>query len=147
MSAIYSTRTARIKENLDRIFGNSPQAEELKSIALKAQTEGITDEDARLFWEQKEKEIAELKERMPDVGDLALPFECKTFYGEEVNHISRGEEEMLAYSLREDSSNPFKCESQLIVNGTIDVSGQREDGGCKNPAIKHEVVIGHCSER
>jgi hypothetical protein len=120
MSKLFSTRDARIKEKLDRLFGNSPQAEELKAIALKAQTTGLTDEDIKEYWEEKEKEIAELKERMPDVGDLALPVQSVTFYGDE---------------------------SQVIVNGTVDVSGEREDGGHKNPSIKHEVVCGDITER
>jgi hypothetical protein len=120
MSAIYNTKTLRIKNHLDRIFGNSPQAEELKAISLKAQTDGFTEEEAREYWENKEKEIAELKERMPDVGDLALPVESKVFYTETSN---------------------------LIVNGTIDVSGQGKDGGCEGSPIKHEVIFGNHSER
>lgn len=119
---MYSARTKRIEEKLDRIFGNGPQASELKALALKAQTEGFSEEDIRQYWQDKEKEISELKERMPD-ADLALPFESITYYG------------------------TAPIQSNLIVNGTFDVSGQREDGGCKNPAIKHEVVCGDCSER
>jgi len=123
MSKIYSTRQLRIQNKLDRIFGNSPQAVELKSIALKAQTEGFSEEEMKEYWDEKEKDIAELKERMPVANDLALPVESKTFYG----------------------SAPI--ESNLIVNGTIDVSGQGKDGGRENPAIKYEVVSGNYSER
>lgn len=120
MSKIYSTRQVRIQNKLDRIFGNSPQGAELKAIALKAQTEGFSEEEMKEYWEEKEKEIAELKERMPVANDLALPVESKVFYVETSN---------------------------LIVNGTIDVSGQREDGRCENPAIKYEVICGNHSER
>jgi hypothetical protein len=120
MSVIYSTRNERIKENLDRIFGDSIQGRELKAICLKAQTEGFTEEEMKKYWDDKEKEIAELKERMPVVGDLALPVESKVFYAE--------------------SSN-------LIVNGTIDVSERGEDGRGENPAIKHEVISGDTTER
>lgn len=119
---MYSARTKRIEERLDRIFGNSPQAAELKALALKAQTEGFSEEEMKEYWDEKEREIAELKERMPDT-DLALPVESITYFG------------------------PPPIQSNLIVNGTFDVSGQREDGGCKNPAIKHEVVCGDGIER
>ena len=121
MSKLYSTRDARIKQNLDRVFGDSPQAQELKSIALKAQTEGLTDEDIERYWKDKELEIQELKERMPEIGDLAMPTESITYYG--------------------------KMASNLIVNGTITVSGCGEDDRCQNLAIKHEVVFGDNSER
>jgi hypothetical protein len=121
MSKIYSTRDKRIKEQLDRVFGNSPQAEELKAIAFKAQTEGITDEEAKQFWDDKQREIDELKERMPVANDLALPVESVTYYG--------------------------KIDSNLIVNGTVTVSGCGEDDRCQNPAIKHEVFFGDVAER
>lgn len=120
---MYNTRNVRIQEKLDRLFGNGPQAAELKAIALKAQTEGFSEEEMREYWENKEREIAELKERMPCNDDLALPVESITYYG------------------------PPPIQSNLIVNGTFDVSGERENGGCKNPAIKHEVVCGYASER
>ena len=74
MSKIITAKEQRIREKIDRIFGNSEAAQELKSIALKSALGELTEEDMVEYWKNKEEEIREIKERMPDT-DLALPTE------------------------------------------------------------------------
>ena len=125
MSKIITFREQKIKERIDRIFGNSPQVQELKSIALKSALGELTEEDGREFWENKQRDLEEIKARMPVANDLCLPTESITIVGAPL------------------MSNALLGESQYIVNGSADVSGQREIGGSQNPTIKHEVVFGN----
>jgi hypothetical protein len=126
MSEIYSAREERIKKHLDRVFGNSPQAAELKSIALKAQLDKLTDDDARKYWEEKQRDLEEIKRLMPEVNELALPQPSITITNQPL------------------LSNTILGEPpQYIVNGTITVSGQGEVDRCEDTAIKHEVVSGN----
>lgn len=93
MSKIISSKEQRIREKIDNIFGNSVAAQELKSIALKSALGELTEEDAKEYWRNKEEEIKELKERMPEV-DLALPKESITIVGETLlSNIIMGEQE------------------------------------------------------
>ena len=125
MSKIVSTREQRLRDKLDNIFGNSVAAQELKSIALKSALEGWTDEEKEEYWKTKQAELDELKEAMPEVNSLAIPIPCEVIYGE----------------LKHNSSN------SILVNGRIDISGEREVGGNKNPSIKHEVIKWDSSQR
>lgn len=91
MSKIVSGKEKRIRERIDRIFGDSPAGAELKAIALKAALDELTEEDAREYWRNKEEEIRELKERMPET-DLALPSESVAIVGQPLlSNIIMGE--------------------------------------------------------
>jgi hypothetical protein len=132
MSKLITTKEQRIRESIDRIFGNSVAAQELKSIALKSALGELNDEVMKEYWETKNKDLEEIKQQMPDVNDLALPYDCKVIVGEPLlsNTI-----------LGEPESNNYE------INGTVDVSRQREDGGNQNNSIKHEVISGNITER
>jgi len=52
-----SFKIKQLKSHLDKVFGNSPQAEEMKQIVFKAQTTGYTDEEIEAYKKQKEEEI------------------------------------------------------------------------------------------
>jgi len=125
MSSITTSREMKIVENINRILGNSPQSQEIKSIVLKAALGQMTEEDKIKYWEEKQRDLEEIKERMPVVNDLCHPVESITIV----------REPLLSNSILGESS-------QYIVNGTADVSGQRETGRGENLAIKHEVVFG-----
>ena len=93
MSKIISSKEQRIRDKMDRIFGNSVAGQELKSIAIKAALDELTEEDAREYWRNKEEEIKELKKQMPD-ADLALPTESITIVGQTLlSNIIMGEPE------------------------------------------------------
>lgn len=93
MSKIISSKEQRIRERINKIFGDSVAAQELKSIALKSALNELTEEDAIEYWKNKEEEIKELKERMPDT-DLALPTESTTIVGQTLlSNIIMGEPE------------------------------------------------------
>jgi hypothetical protein len=131
MSKIITSKEQRIREHIDRIFGDSIASQELKSIALKSALGELNEEIMREYWENKNKELAEIKERMPIANDLALPVESKVIIGEP----------LLSNTILGEPTDNY------IINGTIDVSRQREDGGNQNIAIKHEVIIGDFTER
>jgi hypothetical protein len=129
MSRLQTQRELKISENIDRIFGNSLQARELKSIALKSALGQLTEQDMVQYWADKERDLAEIKERLPVANDLCHPIESFTVTNQP----------LLSNVVLEDST------SQYNVNGPTDVSEQREAGGNENPAIKHEVVQWHSS--
>ena len=52
-----SFKVKQLKSHLDKVFGNTPQAEEMKAIVLKAQTTGFTEEEIEAYKKQKEQEI------------------------------------------------------------------------------------------
>lgn len=111
MSKIVSVKEQRIRERIDKIFGDSVAAQELKSIALKAALDELTEEDAREYWRNKEEEIRELKERMPEI-DLALPTESITIVGQPLlSNIIMGEPEINGVSRQgetnRDESSPI----------------------------------------
>jgi hypothetical protein len=131
MSKILTTQEQRIRDRIDKVFGDSVAAQELKSIALKSALGELTEDVMTEYWENKNKDLAQIKERMPVVNDLALPVESITIIGEPLlSNTILGEPE--------DNYN---------INGTIDVSRHREDGGNQNLAIKHEVISGDFTER
>jgi hypothetical protein len=126
MSTITTSREMKIVENINRILGNSPQAQEIKSIVLKAALGQMTEEDKIKYWEEKQRDLEEIKERMPVANDLALPVESITIVGEP----------LLSNTILGESS-------QYIVNGTADVSGQGETSRGENLAIKHKIFFGY----
>lgn len=132
MSKLITTKEQRIRESIDRIFGNSVASQELKSIAIKSALGELDEDVAKEFWENKNKELEEIKLRMPDVNDLALPVECKTIVGEPLlSNTILGQPD----------------ENNYNVNGTVDVSHEREYDRSENASIKHEVIVGDTSER
>lgn len=52
-----SFKTKQLKSQLNRIFGNSPEAEEMKNIIFKANTDGFSEEEIEAYKKQKEEEI------------------------------------------------------------------------------------------
>lgn len=52
----------QLKYKLDRIFGNSPQGQEMKQIVLKAQTIGYTEQEIESYKKQKEDEVKALND-------------------------------------------------------------------------------------
>jgi hypothetical protein len=52
-----SFKDKQLKSQLDRVFGNSPQGEEMKRIVYKAQTTGYTEEEIEAYKKQKEDEV------------------------------------------------------------------------------------------
>ena len=131
MSKIITTKEQRIRDRIDRVFGNSAAAQELKSIALKSALGELNEEVMKEFWENKNKDLEEIKERMPVANDLALPFESTSIIGEP----------LLSNTILGEPTDNYN------INGTIDISRQREDGGNQNLAIKHEVISGDFAER
>lgn len=130
MSKIHTTREQRIRDHIDRVFGHSVAAQEMKSIALKSALGELTDEDGKRFWEEKEKDLAQIKELMPVANDLALPVESTVIIGKPL------------------LSNSILGEpQQLTINGQFAVSEQREAGGCQSSSIKYEIIGGDSSER
>lgn len=51
------------KKQLDTLFGDSEQAQEIKSVVLKVNTVGITDEDIEAYARQKEEDLQRILER------------------------------------------------------------------------------------
>jgi len=139
MSKIVSTKEQRIRAKLDNIFGNSVSAQELKSIALKSALEGWTDDEKDEFWKNKQADLDELKEAMPDANDLGLPVPSIVMYADQKN-----QEHAVSYSITD--SHDLSA-SIIEVNGTFDISRQREASGDKNPSIKYEVFEWNPSER
>lgn len=130
MSKIHTTREQRIRDHIDRVFGHSVAAQEMKTIALKSALGELTDEDGKRFWEEKEKDLAQIKELMPVANDLALPVESTVIIGKPL------------------LSNSMLGEpQQLTINGQFAVSEQREAGGCQSSSIKYEIIGGDSSER
>lgn len=130
MSKIHTTREQRIRDHIDRVFGHSVAAQEMKTIALKSALGELTDEDGKRFWEEKEKDLAQIKELMPVANDLALPVESTVIIGKPL------------------LSNSILGEpQQLTINGQFAVSEQREAGGCQSSSIKYEIIGGDSSER
>jgi len=130
MSKFYTTREQRIREHIDRVFGHSVAAQELKSIALKSALGELTEEDGKKFWEEKEKDLAEIKQLMPEANDLALPTDSTVIVGKPL------------------LSNTILGEpQQIIVNGCVAVSEQREAGRCEGITIINQVKCGDSSQR
>lgn len=55
-----SFKEKQLKKQVDRIFGNSPQAQEIKAIVLKANTTGYTQEEIDAYVKQKEADLKEI---------------------------------------------------------------------------------------
>ena len=121
---IISLREQRIRAKIDSVFGNSPQAQELKSIALKSALGQLTEDVMKQYWEEKERDLTELKERMPDVNDLALPTESIVIVGEPL------------------MSNVILGEPQQIKNGEDTIFGYGEDNRNKSPPTIYEIQCG-----
>jgi len=130
MSKLYTTREQRIRDHIDKVFGHSVAAQEMKSIALKSALGELTEEDGKRFWEEKEKDLEEIKRLMPVANDLALPVESTVIVGKPL------------------LSNSILGEpQQLIINGQFAVSEQREAGGCQSSSAKYKIVGGDSSQR
>lgn len=52
-----SFKEKQLKKQVDRLFGNSPQAEEIKSIVIRANTVGYTQEEIDSYVKQKEEDL------------------------------------------------------------------------------------------
>jgi len=117
-------REQRIRARIDSVFGNSPQAQELKSIALKSALGQLTEDVMKQYWVEKERDLAELKERMPDVNDLALPTESIVVVGEPL------------------MSNVILGEPQQIIDGRHDLFKSGEDDRSENIATFNKIVGG-----
>jgi len=134
---IQSTKEQRIRAKLDNIFGHSVAAQELKSIALKSALEGWTDDEKDEFWKNKQADLDELKEATDN--DLALPTESIVMYADQKN-----QEHAVSYSI---SDSHDLSASIIEVNGTFDLSGQREDGRNENASVEYKIFEWNPSER
>lgn len=70
-----SFKVKKLKSQLDRIFGTSPQVEDMKNIILKANTTGFTEEEIEQYKKQKEEEINAFNAFFGEKCDLCLPTE------------------------------------------------------------------------
>jgi len=52
-----SFKEIQLKKQVDRIFGSSPQAEEIKAIVIKANTTGYTQDEINAYIRQKEEDL------------------------------------------------------------------------------------------
>lgn len=68
----------QLKDQINRIFGNSPQAEEMKQIVLKANTVGFTEEEIKEYQRKKEEDLKMICEFFdPELSKLPLTEESK----------------------------------------------------------------------
>lgn len=80
-----SLREKQIRAQIERIFGDSPVAEEMKRIVLKANTEGFTPEEIEAYTKQKEEDIRQInlffaQEPIEETKE-EIPLENRTIYG------------------------------------------------------------------
>jgi len=122
MSKVSTYRIQRIEEQINRVFGDSPQAREMKAIALKSALEGWTEEEMKQYWEEKERDLAEIKERFPVANDMCYPVESITITNQGLL-----------------SNVIIGPPASYDVNGTIRIPGQGEVDRSENSTIEHEI--------
>lgn len=74
-------REKQLKNMIDKIFGNSPQAQEMKDIVFQANTKGFTEEEIEEYKQKKEKDIQMINDFFKCDTNEEEIVETKTIYG------------------------------------------------------------------
>lgn len=68
-----SFKEKQLKKKIDEMFGNSPQAEEIKNIVLKANTTGFTEKEIEEYKRQKEEDLKAILVHFQLPNGLSVP--------------------------------------------------------------------------
>jgi hypothetical protein len=74
-------REKQLKNMIDKIFGNSPQAQEMKDIVFKANTEGFTQEEIEQYKQKKLEDIQLINDFFKEDTIEEEIVQPKTIYG------------------------------------------------------------------
>lgn len=68
-----SFKEKQLKKKIDEMFGNSPQAEEIKNIVLKANTTGFTEKEIEEYKRQKEEDLKAILDHFQLPNEPSVP--------------------------------------------------------------------------